>query len=121
MANKTKKFPIVRRIRNLIASERFTFFIVTLFMLKYKQAPVAQRIEQTRPKGKMEVQFPPGVQYNCFDETGCSSSVERSVRDREVPGSIPCTPTNLTNYRKSFSINLWQQNHTEICPLNNRI
>ena len=24
-------------------------------------APVAQRIEQTRPKGKIEVQFPSGV------------------------------------------------------------
>ena len=33
-------------------------------MIKYVYAPVAQRIEQTRPKGKMEVQFPPGVHMN---------------------------------------------------------
>lgn len=41
-----------------------TEFILTFFVLKYKRVPVAQRIEQTRPKGKMEVQFPPGTHDN---------------------------------------------------------
>ena len=45
-----------------------------------------------------------------FDVAGCSSSVERSVRDREAEGPIPFTPTKfyLTNRPKSFSINLWK-------------
>ena len=29
--------------------------------------------------------------------SGCSSSVERSVRDRKVAGSIPVTPTDYKN------------------------
>ena len=77
---------MVRRIKKRIASECFTLLIVALFVLKYKRALVAQRIEQTRPKGEMEVQFPPRA-----PET--SSSAERSVRDREVEGSIPSSPT----------------------------
>ncbi len=34
-------------------------------VLKYQVVlgPVAQRIEQTRPKGEIEVQFPSGLQY----------------------------------------------------------
>jgi hypothetical protein len=57
-------------------------------MLKYKHAPIAQRIEQARPKGEMMVQFRLGVPI-----PGCRSSVDRSVRDREALGSIPSTPT----------------------------
>ncbi len=36
-------------------------------MLKYKRVPVAQRIEQTRPKGEMQVRFPPGIQKRGVD------------------------------------------------------
>ena len=51
-------------------------------------APIAQRTEQTRPKGKMEVQFPLGA------HSGCGESVSRYVRDVETLGSIPSTPTH---------------------------
>ena len=40
------------------------FFILKSFMLKYNNAPVAQRIEQARPKGEMQVRFPPGVLFD---------------------------------------------------------
>ena len=42
--------------------DRKDFLILIQLVLKYNRAPIAQRIEQTRPKGEMMVQFRLGVQ-----------------------------------------------------------
>ncbi len=74
IANKTKKLPTERSIRKRIISVLVTFFILNAFVLKYKHAPIAQRIEQARPKGEMMVQFRLGV-----PSPGRRSSIDRSV------------------------------------------